>query len=172
MRVADMPRLLGLQALAAVGTLDHSERLAPPRTVYSIQAFAIIRPKNNHQHFILAYWMPPNPQSIACLAICKHPNVVAGRMGLGHTVRQDSRIALRQGAVACGDRAESDRSKRWAACRANLRARRPVSSSTMRADGTHVGCDTAQCGACTVHIDGHTAKACNVLAVQIDGSSL
>ncbi len=36
--------------------------------------------------------------------------------------------------------------------------------------GTHVGCDTAQCGACTVHIDGHAAKACNVLAVQVDGS--
>jgi len=38
--------------------------------------------------------------------------------------------------------------------------------------GTHVGCDTAQCGACTVHIDGHSAKACNVLAVQVDGSSV
>ena len=36
--------------------------------------------------------------------------------------------------------------------------------------GTHVGCDTAQCGACTVHIDGHAAKACNVLAVQADGA--
>ena len=35
--------------------------------------------------------------------------------------------------------------------------------------GTHVGCDTAQCGACTVHIDGNAAKACNVLAVQADG---
>lgn len=38
--------------------------------------------------------------------------------------------------------------------------------------GTHVGCDTAQCGACTVHIDGHAAKACNVLAVQVDGASV
>ena len=38
--------------------------------------------------------------------------------------------------------------------------------------GTHVGCDTAQCGACTVHIDSHSAKACNVLAVQVDGSSV
>ena len=36
--------------------------------------------------------------------------------------------------------------------------------------GTHVGCDTAQCGACTVHIDGSAAKSCNVLAVQVDGS--
>ncbi len=36
--------------------------------------------------------------------------------------------------------------------------------------GTHVGCDTAQCGACTVHIDGHAAKACNLLAVQADGA--
>jgi carbon-monoxide dehydrogenase small subunit len=38
--------------------------------------------------------------------------------------------------------------------------------------GTHVGCDTAQCGACTVHIDGEAAKACNVLAVQVDGSAV
>ena len=38
--------------------------------------------------------------------------------------------------------------------------------------GTHVGCDTAQCGACTVHIDGNSAKACNVLAVQVDGSKV
>ena len=36
--------------------------------------------------------------------------------------------------------------------------------------GTHVGCDTAQCGACTVHIDGNSAKACNLLAVQVDGA--
>ncbi len=38
--------------------------------------------------------------------------------------------------------------------------------------GTHVGCDTAQCGACTVHIDGNAAKACNVFAVQVDGSKV
>ena len=42
----------------------------------------------------------------------------------------------------------------------------------LRLTGTHIGCDTAQCGACTVHIDGHSAKACNVLAVQVDGSSV
>ena len=35
--------------------------------------------------------------------------------------------------------------------------------------GTHIGCDTAHCGACTVLIDGITAKSCNVLAVQVDG---
>ncbi len=35
--------------------------------------------------------------------------------------------------------------------------------------GTHVGCDTSQCGACTVHIDGHAVKSCTVLAVQADG---
>jgi aerobic carbon-monoxide dehydrogenase small subunit len=35
--------------------------------------------------------------------------------------------------------------------------------------GTHVGCDTSQCGACTVHIDGQSAKSCTVLAVQADG---
>jgi carbon-monoxide dehydrogenase small subunit len=32
--------------------------------------------------------------------------------------------------------------------------------------GTHVGCDTAQCGACTVHLDGEAVKSCNVLALQ------
>jgi carbon-monoxide dehydrogenase small subunit len=38
--------------------------------------------------------------------------------------------------------------------------------------GTHVGCDTSQCGACTVHLDGVAAKSCTVLAVQADGSSV
>ncbi|HET8640740.1 MAG TPA: (2Fe-2S)-binding protein [Pseudonocardiaceae bacterium] len=35
--------------------------------------------------------------------------------------------------------------------------------------GTVVGCDTSNCGACTVHLDGHSVKACSVLAVQADG---
>lgn len=35
--------------------------------------------------------------------------------------------------------------------------------------GTVVGCDTGNCGACTVHLDGHSVKACSVLAVQADG---
>jgi carbon-monoxide dehydrogenase small subunit len=35
--------------------------------------------------------------------------------------------------------------------------------------GTHVGCDTAQCGACTVHLDGRAVKSCNQLAAQADG---
>jgi len=38
--------------------------------------------------------------------------------------------------------------------------------------GTHVGCDTAQCGACTVHVDGRPIKACSVLAVQVQGRSV
>ncbi|HXX29111.1 MAG TPA: (2Fe-2S)-binding protein [Myxococcaceae bacterium] len=38
--------------------------------------------------------------------------------------------------------------------------------------GTHVGCDTSQCGACTVMLDGRTVKACNVLAVQADGGEV
>ena len=38
--------------------------------------------------------------------------------------------------------------------------------------GTHVGCDTAQCGACTVHLNGRAVKACNVLAVQVDGAEV
>jgi carbon-monoxide dehydrogenase small subunit len=38
--------------------------------------------------------------------------------------------------------------------------------------GTHVGCDTAQCGACTVHLDGRAVKACNVLALQAQGANV
>jgi carbon-monoxide dehydrogenase small subunit len=38
--------------------------------------------------------------------------------------------------------------------------------------GTHVGCDTAQCGACTVHLDGRAVKSCNVLAAQAQGSTV
>jgi carbon-monoxide dehydrogenase small subunit len=38
--------------------------------------------------------------------------------------------------------------------------------------GTHVGCDTSQCGACTVHIDGRAVKSCTVLAGQADGASV
>ncbi|MFL5219323.1 MAG: (2Fe-2S)-binding protein [Microvirga sp.] len=36
--------------------------------------------------------------------------------------------------------------------------------------GTHVGCDTSQCGACVVHMDGHAIKACTILAVQCEGA--
>lgn len=42
----------------------------------------------------------------------------------------------------------------------------------LRLTGTHVGCDTSQCGACTVHIDGLAVKSCTVLAVQADGSDV
>ena len=38
--------------------------------------------------------------------------------------------------------------------------------------GTHVGCDTAQCGACTVHLDGRAVKSCNLLAVQVLGAAV
>lgn len=41
---------------------------------------------------------------------------------------------------------------------------------TLRLTGTHVGCDTSQCGACVVHLNGHAVKACTVLAVQADSS--
>jgi len=45
-----------------------------------------------------------------------------------------------------------------------------VLRDTLALTGTHIGCDTSQCGACTVHIDGHSAKSCTVLAVQADGA--
>ncbi len=38
--------------------------------------------------------------------------------------------------------------------------------------GTHVGCDTSNCGACTVHLDGRAVKSCTVLAVQADGAGV
>jgi len=38
--------------------------------------------------------------------------------------------------------------------------------------GTHVGCDTSQCGACVVHVDGVSAKACTMLALQADGAEV
>ena len=38
--------------------------------------------------------------------------------------------------------------------------------------GTHVGCDTSQCGACTVHVDGRAVKSCTVLAAQAEGASV
>ena len=38
--------------------------------------------------------------------------------------------------------------------------------------GTHVGCDTSQCGACTVHLNGAAVKSCTVLAVQADGAKV
>ena len=38
--------------------------------------------------------------------------------------------------------------------------------------GTHIGCDTGQCGACTVHLDGRAVKACNILAAQMQGANV
>ena len=38
--------------------------------------------------------------------------------------------------------------------------------------GTHVGCDTSQCGACVVHVDGVSAKSCTMLAVQAEGAAV
>ncbi|EFH10401.1 (2Fe-2S)-binding protein [Pseudoroseomonas cervicalis] len=43
---------------------------------------------------------------------------------------------------------------------------------TLRLTGTHVGCDTSQCGACVVHLDGESVKSCTILAVQADGGSV
>ena len=43
---------------------------------------------------------------------------------------------------------------------------------TLLLTGTHVGCDTAQCGACTVHLNGRAVKSCNVLATQAAGTAV
>jgi carbon-monoxide dehydrogenase small subunit len=42
----------------------------------------------------------------------------------------------------------------------------------LRLTGTHVGCDTAQCGSCTVHLNGRAVKSCSMLAVQAQGAEL
>ena len=42
----------------------------------------------------------------------------------------------------------------------------------LRLTGTHVGCDTSQCGACVIHLDGDSVKACTMLAVQANGSTI
>ena len=42
----------------------------------------------------------------------------------------------------------------------------------MKLTGTHVGCDTSQCGACVIHIDGKSVKSCTMLAVQADGCNI
>src|ERR1700759_1354477 len=42
----------------------------------------------------------------------------------------------------------------------------------MRLTGTHIGCDTSQCGACVVHVDGKAVKSCSMFAAQADGSTV
>ena len=42
----------------------------------------------------------------------------------------------------------------------------------LRLTGTHVGCDTGQCGACVVHVDGVSVKACNVFALDLEGAQV
>ncbi|WP_179379425.1 (2Fe-2S)-binding protein [Jannaschia marina] len=42
----------------------------------------------------------------------------------------------------------------------------------LRLTGTHVGCDTSQCGACVVHVDGEAVKACTALAQELDGAEV
>ena len=44
--------------------------------------------------------------------------------------------------------------------------------NTLRLTGTHVGCDTAQCGACTIHMNGRAVKSCNMLVMQAEGAAL
>ena len=42
----------------------------------------------------------------------------------------------------------------------------------LRLTGTHVGCDTSQCGACTVHVDGKSVKSCTMLAIEAEGAEV
>ena len=43
---------------------------------------------------------------------------------------------------------------------------------TLGLTGTHVGCDTSQCGACTVHVDGSQVKSCSIFAVDVEGAAI
>ncbi len=43
---------------------------------------------------------------------------------------------------------------------------------TLGLTGTHVGCDTGQCGACTIHVDGASVKSCNMLALEAEGAQV
>ena len=43
---------------------------------------------------------------------------------------------------------------------------------TLNLTGTHVGCDTSQCGACSIHLDGKAIKSCSILAIQADGCEI
>jgi len=43
---------------------------------------------------------------------------------------------------------------------------------TVGLTGTHVGCDTSQCGACTIHVNGRAVKSCTMLAVEADGAQI
>ena len=47
-----------------------------------------------------------------------------------------------------------------------------VLRDTLRLTGTHVGCDTSQCGACVVHVDGKSVKSCTMLAIEADGAEV
>ncbi len=47
-----------------------------------------------------------------------------------------------------------------------------VLRTTLGLTGTHVGCDTSQCGACTVHVDGRAVKSCTMLAAQAEGAQV
>ena len=47
-----------------------------------------------------------------------------------------------------------------------------VLRDTLRLTGTHVGCDTSQCGSCVVHVDGKSVKSCTMLAVQAEGAKV
>ena len=43
---------------------------------------------------------------------------------------------------------------------------------TMGLTGTHIGCDTSQCGACVIHVNGASVKSCTMLAAQADGAEV
>ena len=59
---------------------------------------------------------------------------------------------------------------RRSAARSSRAAARPYLREQLALTGTHIGCDTSHCGACTVDLDGKSVKSCTVLAVQAEGA--
>ena len=78
---------------------------------------------------------------------------------------------MREPVTSCPSRSRSTASRSSSTCR-----RRRLLVHFLRDDlgltGTHVGCDTGNCGACTVHLNGEPVKSCMLLAVQADGAKV
>ena len=89
--------------------------------------------------------------------------------------RRHPRCRRGKGGLPGGRAARRARGQRRAHGRSTS-SRRRLLVQVIREDlgltGTHVGCDTSQCGACTVHVDGRAVKSCTMLAVQADGASV
>src|SRR5687768_5458921 len=95
-------------------------------------------------------------------AVCAHRHEGNSLLTSAHTPREESVVNVR--ITVNGESHETDVEPRLLLVH-YLR-------DTLGLTGTHVGCDTSNCGACTVHVDGEAVKSCTVLAVQCDGATV